>query len=95
MRRHRLIRHFQRDEGSGRLFLDPGHHQREEAEAFLLVFLEWVTLAVAAETDAVFQGVHAEEMVFPGFVDDLQGLPADQIAKIMGGNLARLMNVAA
>jgi hypothetical protein len=28
------------------------------------------------------------------FVDDLEGLPADQVAKVMGGNLSRLMNVA-
>jgi hypothetical protein len=28
------------------------------------------------------------------FVDDLDGLPADDVAKVMGGNLSRLMNVA-
>ena len=39
---------------------------------------------------------HPEGMADPiTFVDDLEGLPHDQVAKIMGGNLARLMNVAA
>jgi hypothetical protein len=28
------------------------------------------------------------------FVDDLEGLPGEAVAKVMGGNLARLMNVA-
>jgi hypothetical protein len=28
------------------------------------------------------------------FVDDLEGLPTDAVAKVMGGNLSRLMNVA-
>jgi len=37
---------------------------------------------------------HPEGMSDPiTFVDDLQGLPSDQIAKVMGGNLARLMNL--
>ncbi|HEX6417549.1 MAG TPA: amidohydrolase family protein, partial [Acidimicrobiales bacterium] len=37
---------------------------------------------------------HPEGMADPlGFVDDLEGLADDQIEKIMGGNLARLMNV--
>jgi predicted TIM-barrel fold metal-dependent hydrolase len=39
---------------------------------------------------------HPEGLADPlTFVDELAGLPDDQIAKIMGGNLARLMNVAA
>ena len=29
------------------------------------------------------------------FVDDLEGLPDDAIAKVMGGNLNRIMKVAA
>ena len=29
----------------------------------------------------------------PSYVDELAGLPDDTIRKIMGGNLARLMNV--
>jgi predicted TIM-barrel fold metal-dependent hydrolase len=38
---------------------------------------------------------HPEGMADPiSFVDDLEGLPDDQVAKVMGGNLARLMNVA-
>jgi predicted TIM-barrel fold metal-dependent hydrolase len=38
---------------------------------------------------------HPEGMSDPiSFVDDLEGLPEDQIAKVMGGNLSRLMNVA-
>jgi predicted TIM-barrel fold metal-dependent hydrolase len=38
---------------------------------------------------------HPEGMADPlGFVDDLTGLADDEIAKVMGGNLARLMNVA-
>ena len=39
---------------------------------------------------------HPEGMADPlSFVDDLDGLPQADVAKIMGGNLARLMNVAA
>jgi predicted TIM-barrel fold metal-dependent hydrolase len=39
---------------------------------------------------------HPEGMSDPlSFVDDLEALPADEVAKIMGGNLARLMNIAA
>jgi predicted TIM-barrel fold metal-dependent hydrolase len=39
---------------------------------------------------------HPEGMVDPiTFVDDLAGLPGDQIAKVMGGNLSHLMNLAA
>ncbi|MCU1353770.1 MAG: amidohydrolase 2 [Acidimicrobiales bacterium] len=38
---------------------------------------------------------HPEGMADPlAFVDDLAGLPDDQVAKVMGGNLARLMKVA-
>lgn len=38
---------------------------------------------------------HPEGMSDPiSFVDDLEGLPAEDIAKVMGGNLNRLMNVA-
>jgi len=38
---------------------------------------------------------HPEGMSDPiGFGDDLAGLPDDQVAKVMGGNLSRLMNVA-
>jgi predicted TIM-barrel fold metal-dependent hydrolase len=39
---------------------------------------------------------HPEGLADPlDFIDDLQGLPQDTVAKVMGGNLARLMNVAA
>ena len=39
---------------------------------------------------------HPEGLADPiTFVDDLEGLPADDIAKVMGGNLARLMKVPA
>lgn len=39
---------------------------------------------------------HPEGMSDPiAFVDDLEGLPHDDVAKIMGGNLGRIMNVAA
>ena len=38
---------------------------------------------------------HPEGMSDPlSFVDDLDGLSADDTAKVMGGNLSRLMNVA-
>ena len=38
---------------------------------------------------------HPEGMADPlSFVEDLEGLPQDQGAKVMGGNLARLMRVA-
>jgi predicted TIM-barrel fold metal-dependent hydrolase len=38
---------------------------------------------------------HPEGMSDPiSFVDELEGLPAEVIEKVMGGNLARLMNVA-
>ncbi|MEQ1787447.1 MAG: amidohydrolase family protein [Acidimicrobiales bacterium] len=38
---------------------------------------------------------HPEGMADPiSFVDDLAGLPDEQVAKVMGGNLSRLMNVA-
>jgi predicted TIM-barrel fold metal-dependent hydrolase len=38
---------------------------------------------------------HPEGMSDPlSFVDDLDGLPDDAVAKVMGGNLGRLMNVA-
>jgi predicted TIM-barrel fold metal-dependent hydrolase len=38
---------------------------------------------------------HPEGMSDPiTFVDDLQGLPEEDIAKVMGGNMSRLMNVA-
>ncbi|MGH9084963.1 MAG: amidohydrolase family protein [Acidimicrobiales bacterium] len=38
---------------------------------------------------------HPEGMSDPiSFVDDLEGLPPEDIAKVMGGNLSRLMNVA-
>lgn len=39
---------------------------------------------------------HPEGMADPiSFVDDLEGLAADDVAKVMGGNLARLMKVPA
>jgi predicted TIM-barrel fold metal-dependent hydrolase len=38
---------------------------------------------------------HPEGMADPiTFVDDLDGLPGEDVAKVMGGNLSRLMNVA-
>jgi predicted TIM-barrel fold metal-dependent hydrolase len=39
---------------------------------------------------------HPEGMSDPiSFVDDLEGLPTEDIAKVMGGNMTRLMNLAA
>ncbi len=39
---------------------------------------------------------HPEGLADPiSFVDELQGLPADDVAKVMGGNLGRLVGVAA
>ncbi len=38
---------------------------------------------------------HPEGLADPvSFVDELTGLPHDAVAKVMGGNLGRLMNVA-
>ena len=38
---------------------------------------------------------HPEGMADPlSFVDELSGCPPDAVAKVMGGNLGRLMNVA-
>jgi predicted TIM-barrel fold metal-dependent hydrolase len=38
---------------------------------------------------------HPEGIADPiSFVDELTGLPDDQIAKVMGGNLGRLMDAA-
>ena len=51
------------------------------------------------ETDNVLFGSdypHPEGLADPiSFVDQLDGLPGPSVAKVMGGNLARLMNVAA
>jgi predicted TIM-barrel fold metal-dependent hydrolase len=39
---------------------------------------------------------HPEGMSDPlSFVDDLQGLPQEDVAKVMGGNMNRMMNLAA
>ena len=39
---------------------------------------------------------HPEGMSDPlSFVDDLEGLPQEDVAKVMGGNMSRLINLAA
>ena len=57
-----------------------------------------VGLCEAIGTDNVLFGSdfpHPEGMSDPlAFVDDLEGLSAEDTAKVMGGNLSRLMNVA-
>ncbi len=55
-----------------RIRFDPLHHAGEEVVAFLFVFNQRILLSVASEADAVAQVIHAEEVVFPMVVDDLE-----------------------
>ena len=48
------------------------HHAFEHVEGFFLVGNERVLLGVAAETNAFFEVIHAQEMVFPQAVEDAE-----------------------
>jgi hypothetical protein len=48
-----------------RVFLEALHHRFEHLERFFLVLDQRIVLAVAAQADALFQVVHAEQMIFP------------------------------
>src|SRR5947208_537715 len=61
------------------LDLETTHHRLEHVVAFLLVGLERLDLAVAAETDALLQVVHAEEVVLP---EGVQRLEHDQLLEV-------------
>ncbi len=52
--------------------LDPLLHRLEELVALLLVLVERVALAVAAQADALLEVVEGEQVVLPGVVDDAQ-----------------------
>src|SRR4029079_12844347 len=51
---------------------DAAHHLAEDHEAFLLVLLLRILLAVAAQADALAQGLHRLEVIDPALVDLLQ-----------------------
>src|SRR5262249_36208626 len=54
------------------LLVDALLHPLEQVEALLLVFDQWIALAVAAQPDAFLQMVEAVEMILPLGVDNLQ-----------------------
>src|SRR5580765_1824650 len=51
---------------------DAAHHLAEDHEAFLLVLLLRILLAVAAQADALAQRLHRLEVIDPALVDLLQ-----------------------
>src|SRR6478735_909527 len=71
---------------------DAAHHLAEDHEAFLLVLLLRILLAVAAQTDALAQRLHRLEVLDPALVDLLQEKPPrpEQQARKLQFGLARL-----
>ena len=55
-----------------RIDFDATHHAGEHVEAFAFVFDQRIFLAIPAQADAVAQLIHAEQMILPMMIDDLQ-----------------------
>src|ERR1700676_2071152 len=74
-RRRRIWRTLQdlhQVEITDRVFLEALHHRFEHVEGFFLILDQGIVLAVAAQADALFQVIHAEEMIFPLLIDHAQ-----------------------
>ena len=52
-----------------RVFLKALHHRFEHVEGFFLVLDQRIVLAVAAQPDALFQVIHAQQVIFPLLID--------------------------
>lgn len=52
--------------------LDPIHHRPKHVKALSFVFDEGILLPIPSQPDSVTELVHAEKMIFPVMVDDLQ-----------------------
>src|SRR4029450_11795112 len=55
----------------------PGHTDKHLVR-FTLVFIEWIFLPVASQTNTLLQVVHGKQVIFPMFINDLQHDPALQ-----------------
>src|SRR4051794_15128630 len=74
--------------------LHPLAHHLEQVEALLLVLLERIALAVAAQADAFLQVVEGEEVVLPGHVHRVEHDGALEAADDLLGVAALLLDVA-
>ena len=63
---------LQEEQIAYRLVFNAVHHVLIQDEGFLLVLDQRVFLSVAAETDALFEVIHREQVVFPLVVDDVE-----------------------
>src|SRR5581483_7601527 len=60
------------EEESHGVFLELRHHGLKEIEGLLLVGHQRILLRIAAQTNALFEVIHREQMVFPQAVDHAQ-----------------------
>src|SRR5436305_10584376 len=74
--------------------LHPLAHHLEQLEALLLVLLERIALAVAAQADPLLQVVEGEEVVLPGRVHRIEHDGALEAADDLLGVAALLLDVA-
>src|SRR3984957_8361401 len=57
---------------TNRVFLEALHHGFEHVEGFSLVLDQRIVLAISAQADALFEVIHAEQVIFPLLVDHAQ-----------------------
>src|SRR5579872_5518383 len=81
-----LLGDLQEEQQADRLVLNAVHHVLEQREGLFFVFDQRVFLAVAPETNAFFEMVHREQVVFPLVVDDLEHDPALALAHQVRAN---------
>ena len=69
-------------------------HHLEEVEALLLVLLERIPLAVAAQADPLLEVIEGQEVVLPGGVDDCSMMARSKPRRTSSGWRALLLGVA-
>src|SRR5437867_813514 len=63
---------LQKEEKTQSILFDTSHQIFEQYVGFFFVFDQWIALTIPSQSDAFFEVVHREKMVFPMRVNDLQ-----------------------
>ena len=89
-----VLLHLDVEEIADGFVVDARHHVFKEDEGFFFELDERIFLAVAAETDTLFQVIEGEEVVFPLRIDDVEDDAALEPAHQIGAELFFLFLVA-
>src|SRR5258707_8947179 len=69
----RLFRdNLQVKERTNRMSVDSIQHLLEQVKTLFLILYQWVLLAITHQTDALFQVVDRQQVIFPLSVDDVE-----------------------